>query len=374
LSCSSDELTKSGDGSTVAHYVRIFSTRAYSFSAIDKAGDQLVSLHHDDPARDEAIEVINNWRTCHAYPLSIVKMTLLDRAKTSVNPNVLVAQRIKRLSSIALKLQQNPSMRLSRMQDIGGCRAVLKNPGEMEWLLEIYLRQQAKHPKKDRPTIRKVFDYVGNPKADGYRGIHIVMDFFGPKRTVYNGQMIEIQLRSKLQHAWATAVETCETFTGQALKSKIKNAKDSWIRFFVLMSSAIAARENRPIVPGTLAGEINRRDEIRALEAKERIIPMLKGWGTAIRVRETRDEFKDAEAFLLRLDATNRMLKLSSYKKEEMQRGYDDYQRVEKETEADPNIQVVLVSSESLANLRRAYPNYFVDTDEFIKAIEHATA
>jgi len=31
--------------------------------------------------------------------------------------------------------------------------------------------------------------------------------------------LIEIQIRSKLQHIWATAVETVGFFTGQAIKS-----------------------------------------------------------------------------------------------------------------------------------------------------------
>jgi hypothetical protein len=43
--------------------------------------------------------VINNWRSSHAFPLNALHVTLRGRAK-KVDPHVLTAQRLKRLSSI----------------------------------------------------------------------------------------------------------------------------------------------------------------------------------------------------------------------------------------------------------------------------------
>src|SRR5689334_16876812 len=94
----------------------------FSRTEIDNAGRMLIERPPSDPARDEALEVINNWRSCHSYPLHIVTKTLHTRASKKVDGEMLVARRIKRLSSIGLKLKQNPSMKLSKMQDIGGCR------------------------------------------------------------------------------------------------------------------------------------------------------------------------------------------------------------------------------------------------------------
>ncbi|MBU6438396.1 MAG: hypothetical protein KGQ77_12790, partial [Betaproteobacteria bacterium] len=61
----------------------------------------------------------------------------------------------------------------------------------------------------------------------------------------FNNQKIEVQLRTRLQHAWATAVEIVDAFTGQALKSglKLNSGDPKWRRFFALMSSVIAIRE-----------------------------------------------------------------------------------------------------------------------------------
>lgn len=210
---------------------------------IDRAGQFLVDEHaiaashaeNDDiegyiAQADRAYAVINNWRSSHSYPLQVIKMTLLGRAKR-VDTQAIVAQRIKRLSSIEGKLRRNSNMKLSQMQDLGGCRAVLGTTRRVRDLVEIYEIAAAKNPT-DRPQFVKKYDYIANPKSDGYRSVHFVYKYrtkaAGP--AIYNGLRIEVQLRSRLQHAWATAVETVSTFTGQALKSNVGD--EQWKRFF----------------------------------------------------------------------------------------------------------------------------------------------
>ena len=58
-----------------------------------------------------------------------------------------------------------------------------------------------------------------------------------------------MQLRTKLQHAWAPAVETVGTFIRQALKSS--QGEEEWLRFSAFMGTAIALREKQSLVPGT---------------------------------------------------------------------------------------------------------------------------
>jgi hypothetical protein len=195
------------------------------------------------------------------------------------------------------------------------------------------------------------------------------MKYQSTSKTAHNGQRIEIQIRSRLQHAWATAIETCQAFTGQALKSKIKTASASWLRFFALMSSAIAARERRPLVPGTPHDPAERKAELKALESQEGIVTMLQGWSTAMRHSTIADD-RESVAFLLELDTGQRRLTIVPYKLAEMPLAHKQYLVREKATENDPNVQVVLVSADSVANLQRAYPNFYVDTTNFIRAIQ----
>src|ERR1700733_10928886 len=147
-----------------------------------------------------------------------------------------------------------------------------------------------------RPMLVKKFDYIQNPKPDGYRGIHLIMKYFSNSQKAFNDQKIEIQVRSKSQHAWATAVETCQTFTGQSLKSKVKSADEKWLRFFALMSSAIAAREKKPIVPGTPESTDDRIAELRRIDNEENILTILSGWNNAIHYSEV--QAKNAHVFL----------------------------------------------------------------------------
>jgi ppGpp synthetase/RelA/SpoT-type nucleotidyltranferase len=344
--------------------------RRYSKGQIDKAGQALIALPKDDPGREEAIAIVDNWRSCHSYPLQVIKMTLLQRAKR-IYPLALVAQRLKRRPSIEIKLRDNPNMKLSQMQDIGGCRAVLRNLAEVRKLVATYKSYHLKSPKnRSSWDGSDDFDYIKNPKPDGYRSIHLIFRFQSPspERSVFNGQRIEIQIRSKLQHAWATAVETAQVFTGQALKSKFKNASEDWLRFFELTSSAFAAREKAPFVPGT---PDNRQDiiaELQAIVQREPIMQSLTKWNDTIHRLEPVGP--GMHSFLLVLNPTELTLRVGAYTKDQLDAAQQAYEREEKANENDPNVQVVLVAVEDIAALRKAYPNYYVDTKEFIRVVQ----
>ena len=262
-------------------------------------------------------------------------------------------------------------MKLSQMQDLGGCRAVLQNVFEVKELVRQYKVYHAKSPK-DRSYWdgSDDFDYISRPKQDGYRGVHLIFRFksASKRRNGFNGQRIEIQIRSKLQHAWATAVETAQLFTGQALKSRVKNASEEWLRFFALVSSAFAAREKTERVPGTPESREGIFTELREIVNRENIMQSLQGWNNTIHLLED-SEMPDADMFLLILDPTSFSLRVSSFFKDQIDVAQKAYERAEKDTENSPNIQVVLVAVEDLDALRRAYPNYYVDTKDFLRAV-----
>jgi ppGpp synthetase/RelA/SpoT-type nucleotidyltranferase len=312
--------------------------------------------------------VINNWRSSHAFPLNALHVTLRGRAK-KVDPHVLTAQRLKRLSSIDAKLRRFPQMKLTQMQDIGGCRAVVKSIAEVEKLVAAYKKGLAKNPQKRHEFLTEK-DYIRMPKPDGYRSFHLIYRYRSRarKHRIYNGLKIEIQIRSKLQHAWATAVEIISTFTGQALKSNIGD--ESWKRFFKLMGSQIAVRENRPIVPDTPENPIQLVAELRSLVQELQVQTVLTGWGAGVNIINERA--KGAHSYLLVLDAKERRINVSGFLKEELPTAQLQYLEVEKANAAKPWVQTVLVSVESVAALRRAYPNYYLDAIEFSQAVQQA--
>src|SRR5207249_1633670 len=138
---------------------------------------------------------------------------------------------------------------LTQMQDIGGCRAVVNSVDEVTKLVASYGRSRFAH------EFRSEKDYIETPKEDGYRSHHLIYQYKAKlgQNNSYDKLRIEIQLRTVLQHAWATAVEAVGIFTKQALKANVGN-KD-WLRLFALMGSEIAALEHTSLVPGTPASE-----------------------------------------------------------------------------------------------------------------------
>ena len=212
-----------------------------TLNQVDKAGRCLVHSGSSLDETAEALGVLFNWRAAHSFPLNSLYVTLSRRAK-KVDTRALTAQRMKRLESIFRKLSRRPTMQLSQMQDVGGCRAIMTGVKNLNDRL--YEARPLRH------IVRPTRDYVINPKDDGYRSVHLMYRFAGKASSLpWDKLRIELQLRTKLQHSWATAVETVDTFTGEELKLGL--GSEDWGRFFKLMGSVHARLENSPLVPGT---------------------------------------------------------------------------------------------------------------------------
>jgi hypothetical protein len=362
-----------------------WATPQHKRGRVDVAGDTLISdsgFWGDE--LDHALSVINNWRASHGYPLQALKMTLLGRAKRT-DATAIVAQRLKRLSSIAVKLRRNPGMKLSRVQDIGGCRAVVRGIRHLDHLVGLYeaaIEKDSRYRNSacesgriamERPQLVKKFDYLTNPKDDGYRSVHFVYKYRSGSEfhSAFNDLRIEIQLRTRLQHAWATAVETVDTFTHQSLKAG--GGSEKWRRFFALMGSAIALRERKPLVPTTPQGKSELIEELREAVQYLKVGSVLRGWTAAINYLPKQDT-KKAGAFLLLLDPDKKSMQVTGFTNKDMARASDVYLATEKELDGRPSAQAVLVSVESVRALRSAFPNYFADTKAFIEAVNIAIA
>ena len=134
-------------------------------------------------------------------------------------------------------------MKLATMQDIGGVRAILASVKEVNDLMHKY-----RGSKRLAHQLIGHKNYVEEPRSeDGYRSIHLIYSYKNNQVARYDGLRIELQIRTRLQHIWATAVESMGTVLGQALKSRRGN--QDWLDFFALISSAFALREKTAPVP-----------------------------------------------------------------------------------------------------------------------------
>lgn len=344
----------------------------FSRTQIDKAGKALVENNISPLERIEILNTINNWRSSHSYPLHLAIKNLQKKAN-KISSHAITARRLKRLTSIILKLKRNPTMKLTQMQDIGGCRAIMPTIFEVNQLIAQYNRASKKFDSAStRTEIIEQYDYISQPKTDGYRSYHLVTRYRSnvPEKQAYDGMRIEIQIRSQLQHAWATAVETISTFTDQALKSGLGDER--WKRFFALMASLLALREGCPVVPNTPSEKKELTEEVKKLYRELQVEIVLMGISAVVPMAQER--ITDAEAYLLVLDTTRLTLEVKSFSEKERANAAAEYLRVEEQYVNDPTVQAVLVSVDSLASLQNAYPNYYLDTHDFLEAVRIAIA
>ena len=165
---------------------------APSSSQVKKAGKVLRSTGHGGTPLNtyaKAYDVLLAYRAAHRIPLTKATMGLRSMVKTE-GCQVEVSQRLKRVPTIVGKLKKEPTMQLNTMQDIGGCRGVLNTIDEV--------RRVQTRLSKNRPP-RRVTDYIADPRPSGYRGVHVVVE--------YDGRQVEVQLRTRVMHEWAVAVE-----------------------------------------------------------------------------------------------------------------------------------------------------------------------
>ncbi len=322
---------------------------------IDQAGRILANVPaegEDDREWVDAFRYIGRWRAAHAGPLATFRNNLQRR----VGRRGIVAQRLKRMPTIISKLGRLPWLKLSRMQDVGGCRVILPTADEAFWLATDYADSKIRHEWVGFK------DYINDPRSSGYRGLHLVYGYHSERRPDWHGLKTEIQIRSQLQHQWATAVETVGTFTRNDLKSSIGDS--DWLRFFALMSAVIALKENAPPVPDTPTDYAALVDEIRDLDETLGIVESLATVALVTHLLSNTSRFRNRWV-VLTLDLVKERIQTDYFSETEKDVAGDFYAFAELSTRHDPYIQVVMVSINSLGALRRAYPNYFADLTEF---------
>ncbi|MDD3175656.1 MAG: RelA/SpoT domain-containing protein [Candidatus Nanoarchaeia archaeon] len=334
---------------------------SYSKSQTDKAGDILRKNNLSKEDADKNMEILSAWREKHIYPLTVFNRRL-KLFSEKLDKSALIVNRLKRVPSIVNKLNRM-TLKLTQMQDIAGCRSIM---GNVDLVYSLYKN----HYKNGdlRHKLVKVNDYIMNPKKDGYRSLHLVYKYISDKNDKYDGLQIEVQIRSKLQHIWATAVETAGFFKKQQLKSN--KGEDKWLHFFKLVSSAFAIEEEMPLIEGVSKNKSELYNEIIQLEKELQVKVRMKQWADTIDyLRHVKDE-RDVHFFLLELDLIQDKLLVRVFNKRQEKKAIAKLLEIEKKIYDNPNYDTVLIGADTLKNLEQAYPNYFLDTKEFIKKLD----
>ena len=104
-------------------------------------------------------------------------------------------------------------------------------------------------------------------------------------------------------------------------------------------------------MPGTPANGAELVSELCGLSRQLKIEGVLSQWSAAIKVAQG-VKAPNAKAFLLVLDSNARTMEITGFRQDELLRASEEYLSIETLTADKPEVQVVLVSVDSLAALR----------------------
>lgn len=338
--------------------------RKYSNNKVKDAGKILANpSEFSNSELETAQNILTYWRTIHSYPINTFQSTLRNKISRLNFSDALVAQRLKRNVSIVSKLNRFPNMKLSTMQDIAGLRAILKNINQVKKLdIEYREKSRFEHILKDYK------DYIQYPADSGYRGIHLIYQIVNSNNIESNGLKIEIQIRSRLQHYWATAVETMGTFLNTPLKSS--QGPIDWLEYFSLVSAGISVIERCPPPPkyqGIPGLEIFKSivEQSKYLNVNEKLSAF------TVAAEKISDKLVNSKYNLITLNIKTRIVNVRRYTASQLEKANFDYTNIEKEITKGADIQAVLVSTGSIESLKKAYPSYFLDTREFLGILDN---
>lgn len=357
----------------------------FSKKDVVRAGIALTNdnLINDEESFQKTMDVLTYWRDSHVFPLNNAHQ-LLNKFVLKVDENAFIAKRLKRFDSIKKKLQRFEQMQLKNMQDIGGIRVVVTTLEQVNSIFntlaqEVYFHNNGQFIKFD--------NYIEKPKDDGYRSLHMVGKF---NTDDHDERKIEFQIRTKLQHSWATSLEIVDIFTGQNLKGNAGFA--NYQTFFKNISDQFQIMENlkgfKNNDKGTFLKEYlrdaitNRKNINQCLEITEfldrkignnSIEQQLKYYcETAKKINHDLSSGKFANGFvLIQLDTDTQKIDYDFFPKEKHSEASLKYSYYEKEFSKQKHLIVTLLSTDAMGGLKQAYPNYFADSEFFLAHVKY---
>ena len=328
----------------------------YTRHRLDKAGEDLIGSDVFKAAA--ALQIVQKWRETHLYVAQELNRKLVAFFEEKGVSYDFSSMRIKRMESIEAKLRHNRGkhMKIGGLQDIGGMRYVF---ADIEKLDAVTAVLDDFNP--DGFCLIKKTDYVSHPKESGYRGLHYIYKYSSDNNT-YDGISIELQVRTRLQHAWAMAVETASLISKTSLKADIDD-KSEWRLFFRLVSALFAREEKKPVYETFKYYDDSKFCEDYFYYERKKLVDQL----SAIRLAADNIDFEKNESgyCVLSIDFKTKTVSAATFTNENAQSAADFFSVLE--SKIDENSAALMVAIENMKEIREAYPSYFLDTKKFIE-------
>ena len=148
---------------------------------------------------------------------------------------------------------------------------------------------------------------------------------------------------------------------GTNLKSGIE--EEDVLRFFVLVSSLFALKEGTPVCPDTSNNPKELITEIKEIDHQFHILEKLSTMSVECNLSNNSKGY-----YIMKLNIVTHQLQTTYFSTNQVQEAVQLYNHME--SLQIPTLNTVLVSASSFGTLTRAYPNYFLDTRQFIATLK----
>ncbi|MBK9132516.1 MAG: RelA/SpoT domain-containing protein [Gammaproteobacteria bacterium] len=319
-----------------------------SKSRVNRAGE---NIRIGTPTAED-LSVIEEWRAAHRAVLNTFQAVLRNRTRQT---GITVAQRHKRKRTIFDKLRRLPQMQLSRMDDVAGCRLIFKNIQQLYAFRSEFHRARFNHRRRNELD---KYDYIKKPKVTGYRGIHDVYEYDvrSEMGKALAGLYVEIQYRTLVQHAWATAVELIGFVTES--QPKFQEGDKRYENAMALASEILARASEGSKGPFP---NVKDRQLVRNFQNLDREIGLLR----TLRGLNAADKAVTENRNAILIFSSTGDLEVQTYRDATVA-----LQALFELEEQYPDRDVVLVRADKSDEVRLAFKNYFSDARDFIRLVE----
>lgn len=323
---------------------------------------------------EEKLE-FDNFREAHNI---IIKLFTIELKKVNFSNQHLTASRNKRIETIISKLRRPEKPKLDRIHDIAGTRIIFENIKSLEDYIDILENTELVNFKEKINEDKNRYNYIKNPKSDGYRSIHKVFYYssnipystLNEKSFNLENKKIELQLRTRLQHIWATTVEIYDIINKSNIKTgthnKLETKEGLFFKKCSLVFEGIESNDVEKI-------KININEIFRDKDLVE-IYNRLKGIKNIKNIQLPKTLGSD-EVFILITDLNKGKTTFFTTEPIEKNDKQDtflinaSYRRLEEKNTKGEYI-LLLLTLGDIKKLKNVYPNYFLNTNEFISILK----
>lgn len=323
---------------------------------------------------EEKLE-FDNFREAHNI---IIKLFTIELKKVNFSKQHLIASRNKRIETIISKLCRPEKPKLDRIHDIAGTRIIFENIKSLEDYIDILENTELVNFKEKINEDKNRYNYIKNPKSDGYRSIHKVFYYssnipystLNEKSFNLENKKIELQLRTRLQHIWATTVEIYDIINKSNIKTgthnKLETKEGLFFKNCSLVFEGIESNDVEKI-------KININKIFRDKDLVE-IYNRLKGIKNIKNIQLPKTLGSD-EVFILITDLNKgktTFFTTDPIEKNDKQDTFlinASYRRLEEKNTKGEYI-LLLLTLGDIKKLKNVYPNYFLNTNKFISILK----